>query len=45
MNPVPVKVGMELLGLCPANLRLPLVRATDATEEMVKSALTGLGKL
>ena len=45
VNPVPVKVGCELLGICPANLRLPLTRATDATEAMVKSALQSLGKL
>ena len=45
VNPVPVKVGMELLGLCPANLRLPLVRATAGTEAMVRDALAGLGKL
>ena len=45
VNPVPVKVGMELLGLAPSNLRLPLVRATPATESMVHDALVGLGKL
>jgi len=45
VNPVPVKVGMELLGLCPANLRLPLVRATADTEAAVQQALTSLGKL
>jgi 4-hydroxy-tetrahydrodipicolinate synthase len=45
VNPVPVKVGMELLGLCPANLRLPLLRATPATEAMVRDALAKVGKL
>ena len=45
VNPVPVKMGCELLGICPANLRLPLTTATDATTAMVKSALQGLGKL
>ena len=45
VNPVPVKIGMELLGLCPSNLRLPLVKATPATEAMVRDALVGLGKL
>ena len=45
VNPVPVKAGMEMLGLCPANLRLPLVRATAGTETMVRNALVGLGKL
>jgi 4-hydroxy-tetrahydrodipicolinate synthase len=45
VNPVPVKVGMELMGLCPGNLRLPLTKATDGTEAMVKAALQKLGKL
>ena len=45
VNPVPVKAGMELLGLCPGNLRLPLTYATPATEGMVRDALIGLGKL
>merc|ERR1711871_1783232 len=30
VNPVPVKYGTELLGLCPATLRLPLTTANDA---------------
>jgi len=45
VNPVPVKVGMSLLGLCPPNLRLPLTQATPATEAMVRAALVSLGKL
>jgi 4-hydroxy-tetrahydrodipicolinate synthase len=45
VNPVPVKVGMELLGLSPANLRLPLTRATEGTEAMVRAGLEKLGKL
>ena len=45
VNPIPVKIGMELLGLCPGNLRLPLTTATDGTTKMVRDALTGLGKL
>jgi 4-hydroxy-tetrahydrodipicolinate synthase len=45
VNPVPVKRGMELLGICPANLRLPLTSATDATTKMVSDALKSLGKI
>ena len=45
VNPVPVKVGMELIGQCPGNLRLPLTKATDGTEAMVRDALKALGKL
>jgi len=45
VNPVPVKVGMELLGICPANLRLPLTTATPETEDKVRAALKLLGKL
>jgi len=43
VNPVPVKYGTELLGLCPSSLRLPLTPATDATKEQVRKALAGLG--
>ena len=45
VNPVPVKIGMELLGHCPGNLRLPLTTASDGTTAMVKAALQKLGKL
>ena len=45
VNPVPVKAGMELLGLCPSNLRLPLTTATEGTQGMVRDALKSLGKL
>eukprot|EP00656_Telonema_subtile_P018271 TRINITY_DN19857_c0_g1_i1.p1 TRINITY_DN19857_c0_g1~~TRINITY_DN19857_c0_g1_i1.p1 ORF type:complete len:310 (+),score=89.42 TRINITY_DN19857_c0_g1_i1:208-1137(+) len=42
VNPVPVKYGTELLGLCPSSLRLPLTTANDATKEQVRKALAGL---
>lgn len=45
VNPVPVKIGMELLGLCEGELRLPLIKATDATTAQVRAALKSLGKL
>jgi len=42
VNPVPVKYGTELLGLCNSDLRLPLTSATDATKEQVRKALADL---
>lgn len=45
VNPVPVKMGMELLGLCPSNLRLPLTTASADTTAKVEAALKGLGKI
>ena len=45
VNPTPVKMGMELLGLCPSNLRLPLTTASAETTAKVKAALQGLGKI
>ena len=38
-NPSPVKYGAKLLGLCDDNVRLPLVKVTDTTKEIVKKAL------
>ena len=38
-NPSPVKFAAKLLGLCDDNLRLPLVKVTDTTKEIVKKAL------
>ncbi len=38
-NPSPVKYAAKLLGLCDDNVRLPLVKVTDATKEIVKKAL------
>ncbi|WP_072090644.1 4-hydroxy-tetrahydrodipicolinate synthase [Candidatus Pelagibacter communis] len=35
-NPSPVKYAAKLLGLCDDNVRLPLVKVTDATKEIVK---------
>jgi len=45
VNPVPVKAGTELLGICPGSLRLPLLAATDATREQVRKALSDLNML
>ena len=38
-NPSPVKYAAKLLGLCDDNVRLPLVKVTDTTKEIVKNAL------
>ena len=38
-NPSPVKYAAKLLGLCDDNVRLPLVKVTEATKEIVKKAL------
>ncbi len=38
-NPSPVKYAAKLLGLCDDNVRLPLVKVTEPTKEIVKKAL------
>ena len=38
-NPSPVKYAAKLLGLCDDNVRLPLVKVTDTTKEILKKAL------
>ncbi len=38
-NPSPVKYAAKLLGRCDDNVRLPLVKVTDTTKEIVKKAL------
>ena len=38
-NPSPVKYAAKLLGLCDDDVRLPLVKVTDTTKEIVKKAL------
>jgi len=39
-NPSPVKYAAKLLGLCDDDVRLPLVKVTEKTKEVVKKALT-----
>ena len=41
-NPIPVKAGLSLMGLCEMEMRLPLTPATEKTIEMMKSAMEGL---
>ena len=38
-NPSPVKYAAKLLDLCDDEVRLPLVKITDPTKEIVKKAL------
>ena len=38
-NPSPVKYAAKLLGLCDDNVRLPLVKVTDTTKELIKKTL------
>jgi 4-hydroxy-tetrahydrodipicolinate synthase len=44
-NPIPVKTGLELLGIADAVFRLPLVPASDEEREKVRAALEGAGVL
>ena len=45
VNPIPVKAAMELLGLCSAEVRLPLAEADEGVRGKVATALRGLGLL
>ena len=45
VNPIPVKAGMELLGLCSDEVRLPLAKADERVHAKVSEALRGLGML
>jgi 4-hydroxy-tetrahydrodipicolinate synthase len=38
-NPSPVKYAAKLLGLCEDDVRLPLVKVTELTKEIVRKAL------
>jgi len=38
-NPSPVKYAAKLLGLCDDDVRLPLIKVTEPTKEIVKKAL------
>ena len=44
-NPGPVKYALELLGLCSAEMRLPMVPIADDTRALVKVAMTHAGLL
>ena len=38
-NPSPVKYAAKLLNLCSDDVRLPLVKVTNSTKEIIKEAL------
>lgn len=42
-NPAPVKYALSRLGLCTADVRLPMAECSDAAREKVDAALAGLG--
>ena len=42
-NPSPVKYGASLLNLCSEDVRLPLVKTTEPTKKIVKSAMEKAG--
>lgn len=42
-NPGPAKYALELMGLCSAETRLPLVELADSSKAIVKKALTDIG--
>ena len=43
VNPIPVKAGMELMGLCEGEVRLPLAQADEGVRKRVKEAIEGIG--
>ena len=44
-NPSPVKYAAKLLGLCEDDVRLPLIKVTEPTKEVVKKALVSANLL
>ena len=42
-NPGPVKYAASRIGLCSADMRLPLVAVSDATRKIVDAALAKVG--
>jgi 4-hydroxy-tetrahydrodipicolinate synthase len=44
-NPIPIKKACELIGLCSARLRLPLLEADEERTEIVRAALEAHGVL
>ena len=42
-NPIPLKAALEMLGLAPDRLRLPLVSADPDQRAAVRAALEGIG--
>ena len=44
-NPIPLKAALEMLGLAPGNMRLPMVPADDEQRATVRTALEHAGLL
>lgn len=44
-NPIPIKAALEMLGLCSARMRLPMVEASSDEKAKIEAALVGLGLL
>lgn len=44
-NPVPVKAVMSMLGMVPEDVRLPLVKITPGSAELLKNLLKEIGKI
>ncbi|MFB3882345.1 MAG: 4-hydroxy-tetrahydrodipicolinate synthase [Armatimonadota bacterium] len=42
-NPAPVKAALEMMGVCPATMRLPLLPATDSCRAVLREELAKLG--
>jgi len=42
-NPAPVKAALEIMGICPATMRLPLLPATDGCRAVLREELGKLG--
>jgi 4-hydroxy-tetrahydrodipicolinate synthase len=45
VNPIPVKYAVSLLGLCENVVRLPLVKASQETEKLLKEEMERLNLL
>lgn len=43
VNPIPVKACLEMAGICPARMRLPMVEATAAEKERIAALLAEAG--
>jgi 4-hydroxy-tetrahydrodipicolinate synthase len=44
-NPIPVKAALEMLGLIPGGLRLPMVPADEEQRSRIRAALESRGLL
>ena len=44
-NPIPVKAGAEMMGLCKGEMRMPLVEISDASRVKLREAMQEVGLL